>query len=140
MAETGGKTEKTSPPAGTGYVPGLGESFSINFSTGQGVYTYKLPLPDGVAGHTPRLNLEYAHGGGHGPFGLGWRLPLRSISRRLDFGVPGEPGKGPGAVERYLDGGVEIAALPDGSYAALAETAAYRKHFRETEAAALLRR
>ena len=34
-----GKTEQSAPPAGTGNVPGLGETFSINLSTGQGVYS-----------------------------------------------------------------------------------------------------
>jgi len=110
------KSAMTSPPAGTGYAPGLGEAFTINLSTGQGIYAFKLPLPDGIAGHTPDLSLEYAHGAGYGPFGLGWRMPLRSISRRLDYGVPGE-----GAAERYVDGSAEIVPLGDGSYGALAE-------------------
>ena len=47
------KTEQNSPPSGTGNLPGLGEAFSINLSTGQGTYSYQIPLPDGVAKHTP---------------------------------------------------------------------------------------
>ena len=99
------KEQKTAPPAGTGQVAGLGEAFSINLSSGQGTYVYRIPLPDGVAGHSPRLTLEYAHGVGHGPLGLGWRMGIRSISRRLDFGTPAEE-----LVERFLDNGAEIVA------------------------------
>lgn len=108
----------TSPPSGNGVVPGLGEAFTINLGTGQGVYSYKLALPAGRAGHGPRLALEYSHGTALGAFGLGWRLPLRAISRRLDFGVPGS-----GAAERWLDGGEELVETPDGSYAAARESA-----------------
>ncbi len=118
MSQPDSRTSVTSAPAGTGNVPGLGEAFSINLNTGQGVYSYKLPLPDGVAGHGPKLTLEYAHGTGHGPFGLGWRLPIRSITRRLDFGVPEA-----GAAERFLDSGTEVVEMADGSFAALTETA-----------------
>lgn len=108
----------TSPPSGNGFVPGLGEAFTINLGTGQGVYSYKLALPAGRAGHGAQVALEYTHGGGLGAFGLGWRLPLRAITRRLDFGVPGS-----GATERWLDGSEELAETPDGSYAATRERA-----------------
>ena len=118
MPESGAQSGQTSPPAGTGNVPGLGESFSINLNTGQGIYSYKLPLPDGVANHTPKLSLEYSHGGGHGLLGLGWRLAMRSISRRLDFGVPEQ-----GAVERFMDSGAEIVPVADGTFRVLAESA-----------------
>jgi RHS repeat-associated protein len=117
MAKAGEQTGATSPPAGTGYVPGLGEAFNINLSTGQGMYSYRLPLPDGVAGHTPRLSLEYSHGAGLSVWGCGWRLPVRSISRRLDFGVPDD-----GVVERFMDSGAEIVPTADGTFRALIET------------------
>ena len=55
---------------------------------------------------------------GSAPFGLGWRLPLRTIARRLDFGVPGT-----GTAERWRDGGEELVETPDGSYAAARESA-----------------
>ena len=108
----------TSPPSGNGSVPGLGEAFSINLGTGQGVYSYKLALPAGRAGHGAGLALEYRHGAGPGMFGLGWRLPLRAISRRLDFGVPGR-----GAAERWLDSGEELVETTDGTYGAARERA-----------------
>src|ERR671933_2242443 len=109
MAE-GAKSGRASAPAGIGTAPGLGESFSINLNTGQGMYSFKMPLPEGVAGHTPRLTLEYAHGQGHSPFGFGWRLPLRTISRRLDLGR---------RTERFMDSGTEIVPLQDGTYGTL---------------------
>ncbi|MFO1498527.1 MAG: SpvB/TcaC N-terminal domain-containing protein [Verrucomicrobiota bacterium] len=96
----------------------MGEAFSINLSSGQGTYVYQMPLPDGVAAHTPKLTLEYAHGAGHGAWGLGWRMGLRSISRRLDFGTPDES-----LVERFLDSGSEIVRVTDSSYRAVRESA-----------------
>ncbi len=117
MSSPESRTGVTAPPGGNGNVSGLGEAFTVNLNTGQGVYSYKLALPDGRAGHGAKLALEYAHGTGFGPFGLGWRLALRRISRRLDFGLPGN-----GTGERWLDGGQELAETPDGSYAATAES------------------
>ncbi len=117
MSSPESRTGVTAPPSGNGNVSGLGEAFTVNLNTGQGVYSYKLALPDGRAGHGARLALEYSHGMGFGPFGLGWRLGLRKISRRLDFGLPGN-----GTAERWLDGGQELAETPDGSYAATAES------------------
>ena len=90
MSSPESRTGITAPPSGNGNVAGLGEAFTINLNTGQGVYSHKLPLPAGRAGHGATLALEYSHGATLGPFGLGWRLGLRAIARRLDFGVPGE--------------------------------------------------
>ena len=106
-----------SPPTAAGSIPGLGEAFRMNLNTGQGVYSYAISLPDGVAGHQPKLKLEYSQCVRSGPFGFGWQLALRSISRRLDLGAPGE------TPEIYLDGSNEITALKDGSFGARYETA-----------------
>ena len=116
MPEQGAKSSQVSPPAGTGQMPGLGEAFQINLNTGQGVYSYKLTLPDGVAGHTPSLALEYAHGHGHGTFGFGWRLDQRRIGRRLDYGTAD------GAVERFHDSGTEFVPIAGGGFAPMRET------------------
>src|SRR5262245_21729108 len=113
MAERA-KSGQASAPAGAGTAPGLGEAFSINLNSGQGMYSFKLALPEGVAGHTPRLALEYAHGQGHGPFGFGWRMPLRTISRRLEVGS---------GSERFLDSGAEIVPTGDDEFGTLVETA-----------------
>ncbi|HLV00237.1 MAG TPA: toxin TcdB middle/N-terminal domain-containing protein, partial [Acidobacteriota bacterium] len=123
MADTGAKRGLTSPPAGTGQVAGLGEAFRINLNTGQGVYSYKLPLPDGIAGFTPQLSLEYAHGNSHGLFGFGWRLPVRQISRRLDYGTGGDD-----LHEFFSDSGAEIMPIEDDLYGQINETGFARYH------------
>jgi hypothetical protein len=115
MATTKDGDATVSPPAAMGSAPGLGETFRINLNTGQGVYSYKIALPESVAGHTPQLDLEYSHGARLGPFGFGWNLALRSIEQRLDLGVPGM------APESFLDGGTEIVQLNDGSFGAITE-------------------
>jgi RHS repeat-associated protein len=111
------KAEQNSPPAGSGYLRGLGEAFNIDLNTGQGTYSYQIPLPEGIARHTPKLVLEYAHGVGHSIWGFGWRLGLRTISRRLDVGTPDY-----NISERFLDNGSEIIAIGDGLFGALRET------------------
>ena len=117
MATTGDRNSTVSPPAGLGSVPGLGEAFRMNLSTGQGVYSYKFPLPDGIAGLTPKLTLEYSHSSRLDLFGMGWRLPVRALDRRLDTGIPED-----GVPETFLDDIAEIVALADGSFGALTET------------------
>ena len=110
-------SSNVSPPASSASATGLGEAFKMNLNTGQGVYSYAIALPDGVAGHTPKLSLEYTHGTRSGSFGFGWQLGTRAISRRLDLGIPGV------APETFLDGSGEIVALKDGSYGPLVESA-----------------
>jgi RHS repeat-associated protein len=112
------KSEQNSPPGSNGNAIGLGETFKINLSTGQGTYTYQIPLPDGVCKHTPKLSLEYAQGFGHSAWGLGWRINFRSIGMRLDFGTPDQE-----QIVRYMDNGAEIMPIEDGSYRALRESA-----------------
>jgi RHS repeat-associated protein len=124
MATTRDGDATVSPPAGIGAAPGLGEAFRLNLSTGQGVYSYKIALPDGVAGHTPTLALQYTQGTRFGPFGFGWQLPVRAIDQRLDLGVPGQ------SPATFLDGGSEIVALADGTYAARVESA-FARYSRE---------
>ncbi len=111
-------TEHTSLPGGSRTGSGRGETFSINLGTGTAMHSYKLPVPDGVAGHTPVLALEYNSGAGLGAFGLGWRLDLRTITAGLDFGAPDDEGLS----LRVLDGGSEIVQSADGTFRLLRET------------------
>jgi hypothetical protein len=39
-------------------------------------------------GFNPSLSLSYDSGSGNEPFGLGWKMSLPSITRRVDRGVP----------------------------------------------------
>jgi len=57
--------------------------------TGSAAFGVPLPLPPGTGGLTPRLALRYTSGGGGASWvGVGWSLPLASISRSLRAGVP----------------------------------------------------
>lgn len=40
------------------------------------------------SGFGPQLNLSYDSGSGNGPFGIGWSLPIPSITRKTDKGLP----------------------------------------------------
>ncbi|MEM7672618.1 MAG: toxin TcdB middle/N-terminal domain-containing protein [Verrucomicrobiota bacterium] len=53
-----------------GKLPG---DVSVN-NTGQATYTLPFELPEGVAGLTPELSLDYSSGNGYGVLGLGWSL------------------------------------------------------------------
>lgn len=77
-----------SVPKGPGSIEGLGESFQPSLNTGTAQYGLGLKVPQGVAGHTPALRLNYESGGGNGPLGYGWNLPLRFVQRRSDHGIP----------------------------------------------------
>lgn len=124
MSKSGTSNTAISPPAGTGMVAGMGESFSLDLNSGQGNFSVPFELPEGVAGFKPSLKLEYSHGNGNGPFGLGWRLPMRHIERRLDFGTPEE-----GVSEAFLDRGVELRRTGDGDFRPVREAAfsSYRR-------------
>ena len=75
-------------PKGPGSIEGLGESFQPTLNTGTANYQVALKLPPGTAGHTPELNLVYEGGGGNGPLGFGWSLPIHYVQRRSDHGIP----------------------------------------------------
>jgi RHS repeat-associated protein len=75
-------------PKGGGDVRGLGERFQADPQTGTGSFAVPIELPGGRAGTQPGLQLTYATGAPNGPFGLGWDLPVPSISRKLARGVP----------------------------------------------------
>lgn len=117
MAKSGASSTAISPPAGSGQVSGMGEAFSLDLNSGQGNYNIAFDLPDGVAGFKPTIKLEYVHGRSNGLFGLGWKLQIRQIDRRLDFGVPDEV-----VTECYLDSDVELRQAIDGSFHPVRET------------------
>ena len=75
-------------PKGPGAIEGLGESFQPSLNTGTTKYGVSLKVPPGTAGQTPGLGLSYDGGGGNGPLGFGWSLPLAYVQRRSDQGIP----------------------------------------------------
>src|SRR5262245_16430377 len=75
-------------PKGPGAIEGLGESFQPHLNTGTASFSVGLKFPPGTAGHAPSLGLSYEGGSGNGPLGFGWTLPMSSIQRRTDQGIP----------------------------------------------------
>ena len=75
-------------PKGGGAVRGIGEKFSANPVTGTSSMTVPIAVSPGRAGFAPQLSLSYDSGSGNGVFGLGWALPLPSITRKTDKGLP----------------------------------------------------
>jgi YD repeat-containing protein len=75
-------------PSGPGSIEGLGEAFQPTLNTGTAKYGIDLLLPNGTAGHAPSLSIRYEGGNGNGPLGFGWDLPIPSIQRQSDKGIP----------------------------------------------------
>ncbi len=124
MSDQATSEQAVSPPSGTGNAPGFGEAFALDLNTGQASYTVPLPVPKGIAGQVVKVDLAYSQNAGNGPFGLGWGLPVRTVERRLDFGVPA-PDAAPGdeLAARYLADGVEVVEVSPGQWRARKESA-----------------
>lgn len=75
-------------PKGGGAIRGIGEKFAANPVTGTGTMSVPIPVTPGRSGFAPQLSLSYDSGAGNGPFGLGWRLSVPSITRKTDKGLP----------------------------------------------------
>lgn len=73
---------------GGGAIRGIGEKFAANSVTGTGSMTVPIATSPGRNGFGPQLSLSYDSGSGNGPFGFGWNLPLPSITRKTDKGLP----------------------------------------------------
>ena len=77
-----------SVPKGPGSIEGMGETFQPSLNTGTAKYRVPIHLPPGIAGHVPQISLIYEGGGGNGPLGFGWQLPVAYIQRQTDKGIP----------------------------------------------------
>ena len=86
--KSGVSPNSISLPKGPGSIEGLGESFQPSLNTGTAKYSVRLKMPPGTAGHSPELGLAYEGGGGNGPLGYGWQLPLPYVQRQTDKGIP----------------------------------------------------
>jgi hypothetical protein len=75
-------------PKGGGAIRGIGEKFAANPVTGTSSMTVPIATSPGRSGFGPQLSLSYDSGAGNGPFGFGWSLPLPSITRKTDKGLP----------------------------------------------------
>lgn len=77
-----------SVPKGGGAIRGIGEKFSVDGATGTSSLTVPIAASAGRSGFGPKPVLQYDSGNGNGPFGLGWRLDVSSISRTTERGLP----------------------------------------------------
>lgn len=89
MGDQSGVSPEVLPlPKGGGAVRSIGETFSPDLHTGTGSYRIPLRFLPGPGGFQPEMALVYSSGGGNGPFGLGWLLPVMQLARRTDAGLP----------------------------------------------------
>jgi RHS repeat-associated protein len=79
-------------PKGGGAIRDIGETFNVDAATGTAQLSVPIAVSPGRLGFGPSLSLSYDSGAGNGPFGLGWRVSLPTITRKTDSGLP-----------RYLD-------------------------------------
>ena len=116
--KSGVRPSVLSLPSGPGSIEGLGESVEPQPNTGPSVYSVKITVPPGVAGHAPELALAYNSGAGNGPLGIGWSLDIPSIVRQTDKGLPEYTGAeaAPITEDVFLFGREELAPLADGTY------------------------
>jgi RHS repeat-associated protein len=75
-------------PKGGGAIRDIGEKFAVSAATGTGSLTIPVATSAGRAGFGPSLSLSYDSGGGNGPFGLGWKISLPTVTRKTDKGLP----------------------------------------------------
>ncbi|HYD50764.1 MAG TPA: SpvB/TcaC N-terminal domain-containing protein [Terriglobales bacterium] len=110
--KSGVKPQVLSLPSGPGSIEGLGGSFEPQLNTGTSAYNVPLAVPPGRNDMEPKLALTYDSGAGNGHFGLGWKLPLESIHRQFDKGIPNYGGED---VFVYSNG-EELVPLADGTW------------------------
>ena len=75
-------------PKGGGAIRGIGEKFSVNPQTGNGVLSVPIFTSSARSDLSPKLSLSYSPGNSNGPFSLGWLLSIPSVSRKTDKGLP----------------------------------------------------
>jgi RHS repeat-associated protein len=75
-------------PKGGGAIRGIGEKLTIGQATGAATVSVPVFTSPGRSGFGPALSLGYDSGAGNGPFGLGWRLSVPSVTRKTSMGLP----------------------------------------------------
>jgi len=116
-----------SRPTGPGSLEGLGDAFQPALNTGTARSSVNFVLPEGVAGLTPGLLLQYDSGRGFGPAGIGWSFGPGGIRRQTDKGLPRYSDAPAGEPDRFLgSSGEELVPLGNGYYLAKIEGAYVR--------------
>ena len=75
-------------PKGGGAIRDIGEKFRTNLVTGTGSMSIPVVVSPGRSSLGPNIVLSYDSGAGNGPFGVGWNLPIPSVTRKTDKGLP----------------------------------------------------
>lgn len=75
-------------PKGGGAIRGIGEKLTIGQATGTATMSVPVFTSPGRSGFGPVLSLTYDSVAGNGPFGLGWRLSVPSVTRKTSMGLP----------------------------------------------------
>ena len=88
LSKSGTAAPKIELPKGGGAIRGIGEKFTSNPVTGTGALSVPIATTPGRSGYGPQLSLAYDSGAGNGPFGFGWTLPLPTITRKTNKGLP----------------------------------------------------
>ncbi len=79
---------QVTPPKGGGAIRGMGEKFAANRVSGTGSMSVPIATSPGRSGFGPQQALSYDSFAGNGPFGFGWSLTLRSITRKTEKDLP----------------------------------------------------
>ncbi len=87
-AATGVSEERVSLPEGPGSLEGLGENIELNLNMAQMSYNVNVQVPEGYAGMTPGVSLDYSSGSGNSVVGMGWTLSMPNIERLTVRGLP----------------------------------------------------
>ncbi|HET8924383.1 MAG TPA: SpvB/TcaC N-terminal domain-containing protein [Candidatus Acidoferrum sp.] len=75
-------------PKGGGAIRDIAEKFSVNPSNGSASMSVPLFTTPSRSNFYPQLSISYESGSGNGPFGLGWKISIPSITRKTDKGLP----------------------------------------------------
>jgi RHS repeat-associated protein len=87
--KTGASSQAIQVPKGAGTIEGMGESFSMQLSTGVGTFSVPIAIPAARGGAQPSLSLSYSSSSGWGIAGTGWDIGVPFIARQTDRGIPG---------------------------------------------------
>jgi len=83
-------------------------------NTGDARLSYPIEVPPGRNGMQPGIAVQYNSGGGNGWLGMGWDLPVQSVTIDTRWGVPRydtgqlDPARGPLETETYLLNGEQL--------------------------------
>ena len=107
----GTRPEALSLPTGPGSLAGMGEAVKAEPATGALTLSIPIALPPAPTGVGPDLTLRYDSRAGNGPLGIGWSLPLPSLQRRTDLGLPRYD-----RTDQLLWSGKQLVEIAPGSY------------------------